>query len=331
MSPTGPVPDRKGASVSVVVPVHDDAATLRELHHRLVGALATVGDDWEVVFVDDGSRDPSWPVIEELVAAHDRTVGLRLTRNFGQTPAVLAGAEAARGAGVVVIDADLEVLPEDVPLLVAAWREGHDLVTGVRHGPRAAGRSLGSRLFNRWLSRVTGERFSDVGCGLVLFDRDLVGRLLGAGDLRRNFMVIAAAAQLADRRTEVPVRTEVRGGPSSYDHFSLVMYGVEALFAFGRPFRSVATAAAASALLGAAGTVGCAAALLAGAGAAFWSLLAVAVSVTTAGVVLGAVAVLGNQVVRTLRYHGTPFVQVREVRGRPGPDAPPSGGAAPRT
>src|SRR6266404_1459663 len=117
--------------LSVVVPVFNEEDTLRELHSRLSGALPPV-EVWEIILVDDGSADGSWPLMRELSAVDPRLRLVRLSRNFGHQAAITAGLEAARGEAVVVIDADLQDAPELIPELVARWRDGYDVVYAVR-------------------------------------------------------------------------------------------------------------------------------------------------------------------------------------------------------
>ncbi|HEY8030693.1 MAG TPA: glycosyltransferase family 2 protein [Gaiellaceae bacterium] len=117
--------------LSVVVPVFNEEDTLRELHARLSAALPPV-EDWELVFVDDGSVDGSWSLMRELAAVDPRLRLVRLSRNFGHQPAITAGLRAARGDAVVVIDGDLQDPPELIPELVSRWRDGYDVVYAVR-------------------------------------------------------------------------------------------------------------------------------------------------------------------------------------------------------
>src|SRR3954466_327283 len=117
-------------AVSVVVPVYDNETTLATLVEQIIEAL---GDrSWEIVLVDDGSNDASWKAISDLTGSDSRIRGLKLARNYGQTPACLTGFGAARGDVLVMIDADLENDPHDIPPLLDAIDEGHDFVSGWR-------------------------------------------------------------------------------------------------------------------------------------------------------------------------------------------------------
>jgi polyisoprenyl-phosphate glycosyltransferase len=116
---------------SVVIPIHDEQESLQELHRRLVDTFALLDGNAEVLFVDDGSRDLSYPLMLELHARDARFKVVRLTRNFGHQLAITAGIELARGDAVVVMDGDLQHPPELLPALAERWREGYDVVYGV--------------------------------------------------------------------------------------------------------------------------------------------------------------------------------------------------------
>jgi polyisoprenyl-phosphate glycosyltransferase len=142
--------------ISVVAPIHNEAETIPELHRRLTSVLAELGD-YEIVLVDDGSLDRSWEHMLALAPADPHLRLVRLSRNFGHQAALTAGLEAARGEAVVLIDADLQDPPELIPLLVAKWREGFDVVYGLR--TRRDGETLFKRstasIFYRLLRGMT--------------------------------------------------------------------------------------------------------------------------------------------------------------------------------
>lgn len=135
------------ALISVVAPIHNEAETIPELHRRLTSVLAELGD-YEIVLVDDGSIDRSWEHMLALAPGDPHLRLVRLSRNFGHQAALTAGLEAARGDAVVLIDSDLQDPPELIPLLVAKWREGFDVVYGLRT------RREGETLFKRSTASV---------------------------------------------------------------------------------------------------------------------------------------------------------------------------------
>lgn len=141
-------------SVSVVVPVYGNEGSLDELVDRLLGVLGRMRRRFEILLIDDGSPDGSWKKIEALGAEHHEVVGIRLSRNFGQHPAIAAGLERARGDLTVLMDADLQDEPEHIPLLVSKLEEGHDVVYTVNVDDSGAGASrLTSALFHYSFSR----------------------------------------------------------------------------------------------------------------------------------------------------------------------------------
>jgi dolichol-phosphate mannosyltransferase len=140
-------------SVSVVVPVYRNAESLPELCRRIDGALAADYPRFELILIDDGSPDDSWSIIERLAAADRRIKGVRLSRNFGQHPAIAAGFDRASGDVTVLMDADLEDRPENLPRLIARLEPGVDIVFTIRAGAHGESR-LTSALFHRVFSRI---------------------------------------------------------------------------------------------------------------------------------------------------------------------------------
>lgn len=146
--------DRPG-SVSVIVPVYRNEASLEELVQRLSVTLTGLGRSFEILLIDDGSPDRSWEVIERLGEAHPEVVGLRLSRNFGQHPAIAAGLDRARGDVTVLMDADLQDEPEQLPALLAKLDEGSDIVYTVNVDEDGGARSrFTSALFHYSFSRL---------------------------------------------------------------------------------------------------------------------------------------------------------------------------------
>jgi glycosyltransferase involved in cell wall biosynthesis len=142
--------------ISIVIPVYNSESTLRELHQRLSSVLAALGD-YEIIFVDDGSRDRSWEVLEQLAGLDRRVTGLRMGRNYGQHPALLAGVRAATGAVVVTLDDDLQNPPEEIPKLLARLEQGNDVVYGTPEAMQhRAARNLASWTTKLALQAIMG-------------------------------------------------------------------------------------------------------------------------------------------------------------------------------
>ena len=163
--------------LSIVVTVLNEEGSVAELYRRTAAALD--GTPFELVFVDDGSTDGTFAVLERLHATDARVRAVRLKRNFGQHPAMHAGLVRARGDAIVTMDGDLQNEPEDIPKLVAAL-ERADVASGRRIGRRdAASRTLPSRLVNGMLRRFTGVPISDFGCAFNAYRRSAIEPLLG--------------------------------------------------------------------------------------------------------------------------------------------------------
>src|SRR5438270_920563 len=147
----------RAGTVSIVVPVYNSAATLKELVGRLSSTAHQLGGDYEILLVDDGSSDDSWETVVALAAEHPRVRGLLLARNFGQHSALLAGIRAARYPITVTLDDDLQNPPEEIPKLLDRLRDGYDVVYGTpRHQQHGFWRNLGSRITKLALQSAMG-------------------------------------------------------------------------------------------------------------------------------------------------------------------------------
>lgn len=180
--------------LSLVVPVYNEEETLPLLFDAILAALEPLARPWEVIFVDDGSRDKSVSVLESLFAhdpLHVRVIEFR--RNFGQTAAIAAGIDHARGGVVILLDADLQNDPADIPMLLAKLDEGYDLVSGWRKNRKdnALTRNLPSQMANWLISRVTGVRLHDYGCTLKAYRRDVLEGFKLYGEMHRFVPVFA--------------------------------------------------------------------------------------------------------------------------------------------
>jgi undecaprenyl-phosphate 4-deoxy-4-formamido-L-arabinose transferase len=216
-------------SLSVVVPVYDEAGTVEELYRRTVAALEP--RDFELVFVDDGSTDGTFDRVAALHEADPRVHGVRFKRNFGQHPAMHAGLVRARGDIVVTMDGDLQNEPEDIPRLVAAVEAGADVASGRRVARHDSwGRTLPSRLINGMLRRFTGVAISDFGCAFNAYRRSAVEPMLGAIG-RQKFtkaVILSGGASVV----EVDVGHAPRGGRSRYSPLRLTRLALHVLAGF---------------------------------------------------------------------------------------------------
>jgi len=195
--------------LSVVVPVYTEAESLPELHRELVEALDRLGHAWEIVYVDDGSRDASPERIAEFAAADPRVLGVSLRRNFGKSAALATGFKLARGEWIATMDSDLQDDPAELGAMIDALGSGYDLVTGWKKQRRdPITKTLPSRLFNAVTSSVVGLRLHDFNCGLKLYRREVVEALDVYGELHR--FLPALAHWKGFRVTEVAVHHRAR-------------------------------------------------------------------------------------------------------------------------
>jgi glycosyltransferase involved in cell wall biosynthesis len=209
-------PQRK-QDVSVVIPLFNERDNVVPLLEELFGVLSALGKSYEVICVDDGSVDDTF---EELLRFSRKAPELRIIRfrrNFGQTAAMSAGIEAARGAVIVPMDGDLQNDPADIPRLLQAMAEGYDVVSGWRRNRKDAefGRKLPSTLANRLISAASGIRLHDYGCSLKAYRREVLDSVRLYGEMHR-FIPIYASWQGA-RVTELEVNHRLRhAGKSNY-------------------------------------------------------------------------------------------------------------------
>ena len=199
--------------ISVVIPMYNEAPSLSELHRRLLAVLRAYGAPFELIFINDGSRDGTADILRSLSPARVLT----LKRNYGQTVALAAGIRAARGDIIVTLDADLENHPEDIPLLLEKLDEGYDVVTGWRpHRWRGApARRVFSRAANALLSRLSGTRLHDAGCTLRAYRAEVLRTISFSGDMHR--LLLAYLVMRGAAITQIPVQfTPRRHGKSHY-------------------------------------------------------------------------------------------------------------------
>ncbi len=208
--------------LSVVVPVYNEEGNLPELHRRLAAALDALARPYELIFVDDGSRDGSLALLKGLAASHALTRVVEFNRNYGQHAAVFAGLKVSRGELVITLDADLQNPPEEIPKLVKALEEGADAAGGwrkFRQDPWA--RKAASWLNNRLVSKATGIRLNDYGCMLRGYTREVVDGMVQCGEL--SSYIPALAHVFARRIVEVPVEHAERGSGRSKYNFARLM------------------------------------------------------------------------------------------------------------
>ena len=219
--------------VSVVIPVYNEEAGLRALFARLYPALDALGTAYEVIFINDGSRDKSAAILaEQFRERPDTTRVVLLNGNYGQHMAILAGFEESRGAIVLTLDADLQNPPEEIGKLVAKMREGYDYVGSIRKQRQdTLWRRKASRAMNRLRERITHIKMTDQGCMLRAYSRQIIDTINRCGEV--NTFIPALAYTFAQNPIEVEVAHEERfAGESKYSLYSLIRLNFDLVTGF---------------------------------------------------------------------------------------------------
>lgn len=205
--------DHSSPAVSVVVPGLNEAESLAELARRIDAAIGAT-EDYEIVFVDDGSTDTSWQVIGELNKADKRIRGLRMRRNFGKAMALQAGFREARGDILVMMDADLQDDPDNLPDFLTSIRDGNDVTVGWKVNRKdPLSRRIASKIFNGTVALTTGVQLHDMNCGFKAYRREVIDTVPIYGDMFRFIPALAAADGF--RVTEIPITHHPRAYGSS--------------------------------------------------------------------------------------------------------------------
>ncbi len=219
--------------VSVVIPVYNEEAGLTALFERLYPALDALGRSYEIVFVNDGSRDRSAAMLrEQFQKRPDVTRVVLFNGNFGQHLAIMAGFEHTRGRCIVTLDADLQNPPEEIGNLVAAMDRGHDYVGSIRKMRQdTAFRRHASRAMNRLRERITRIHMTDQGCMLRAYSRDIVDAINACREV--NTFIPALAFTFAQNPTEIEVAHEERAaGESKYSLYHLIRLNFDLVTGF---------------------------------------------------------------------------------------------------
>ncbi len=220
-------------ALSVVIPVYNEEETLAALFGRLYPALDALGAPYEVVFVNDGSRDRSAAILaDQFHARPDVTRVILFNGNFGQHRAILAGFEHARGERIVTLDADLQNPPEDIALLLAEMDKGHDYVGSIRRQRNDSWwRHVASRAMNRLREKITRIQMTDQGCMMRAYDRRIVDTINECNEM--NTFIPALAYSFSQNPTEVVVGHEERhAGESKYSLYSLIRLNFDLMTGF---------------------------------------------------------------------------------------------------
>ena len=312
--------------ISVVVPLYNEEDNVQLLYEEIKGVLDTMAEQAEIVFVDDGSRDNTLAKLEAIQAGDDHVRVVSLRRNFGQTAAMTAGFDHARGGIIITMDGDLQNDPHDIPQLVGKLNEGYDVVTGWRHDRQDAflSRRLPSQLANRLISWVTGVGLHDYGCTLKAFRREVIDNINLYGGMHRFIPAIASGMGISFTEVKVNHRAR-RFGTSKYGisrtiRVVLDLITVKFMLSYAtRPLHVFGTVGVVSSLLGVLiALVLTVQRQLYGVALANRPLLLLAVLLIFMGIQFITIGLLAELVVRT--YHESqkkPIYYVRKVLGEP--------------
>ena len=312
--------------ISVVVPLYNEEDNVQLLYEEIKGVLDTMAEQAEIVFVDDGSRDTTLAKLEVIQAGDDHVRVVSLRRNFGQTAAMTAGFDHARGGVIITMDGDLQNDPHDIPQLVGKLNEGYDVVTGWRYDRQDPflSRKLPSQLANRLISRVTGVGLHDYGCTLKAFRREVIDNINLYGEMHRFIPAIASGMGISFTEVKVNHRAR-RFGTSKYGisrtiRVVLDLITVKFMLSYAtRPLHVFGTVGVVSSLLGVLiALVLTVQRQLYGVALANRPLLLLAVLLIFMGIQFITIGLLAELVVRT--YHESqkkPIYYVRKVLGEP--------------
>ena len=219
--------------LSVVIPVYNEEAGLQRLFERLYPALDRLGRSFEVIFVDDGSRDRSAALLKDEFLKHpSETRVIVFNANYGQHLAIIAGFELSRGERVVTLDADLQNPPEEIGKLIAAMDAGHDYVGSIRRARKDSWwRGAASKAMNRIRERITRIKMTDQGCMLRAYSRDIVQAIAASREV--STFIPALAYTYAHSPTEIEVEHEERAaGESKYSLYKLIRLNFDLVTGF---------------------------------------------------------------------------------------------------
>lgn len=219
--------------VSIAIPIFNEEKNIPPLLNRLLPVINKLGKDYEVIFVDDGSRDDSLSLLKQAALKNpDHIRVIELSRNFGQHPALLAAFQFVTGQHIITLDADLQNPPEEIPNLLAKLVEGYDVVGGIRtHRQDTLFRKLASRIVNRITVFITKMKLEDYGCMLRGYSRNVIDQINAC---QENSTFIPALGLLFARRPiEIPVAHEPRqSGRSKYSIYRLIRLNFDLMTGF---------------------------------------------------------------------------------------------------
>jgi glycosyltransferase involved in cell wall biosynthesis len=209
--------DTASIDCSVVVPLYNESAVAQELYDRLTKTLASTGLSYELIFIDDGSKDNTLQLLKTIASKDSKVLVVELRRNFGQTPALAAGFDVAQGKTIISMDGDLQHLPEEIPIFLEKLGEGYDVVSGWRKNrvDNLVMRKIPSRTANWLASKISGVDIHDFGTTFKAYRREIIEELHLYGEMHR--FIPALLSQSGAKIIEIPITNIVRpSGSSNY-------------------------------------------------------------------------------------------------------------------
>lgn len=199
--------------LTIVLPVYNEQTNIEPLYAELKDVLDGIGLRYEIIFIDDGSTDDSYKIIKAIKMADEQVRAIRFRRNFGQTAALAAGFDHAKGEVIITLDADLQNDPKDIPRLLEKIKEGYDLVSGWRYSRQDPFllRRLPSMIANKVISFTTDVKLHDYGCTLKAFTKDVVQNIELYGEMHRFIPAIASWMGISIAEIKVNHRPRVSG------------------------------------------------------------------------------------------------------------------------
>jgi glycosyltransferase involved in cell wall biosynthesis len=206
-------------NVSIVIPAYNEDESLPELSAWIEQVMLANKYSYEIIFIDDGSRDNTWNVIEQLAAKNNNIRAIKFQRNYGKSPALNEGFILAQGDYVVTMDADLQDSPEEIPGLIATLEEGnYDLVSGwkkVRHDNKFT-KNLPSKIYNGVTGRLSGIKLHDMNCGLKIYRKNVIKSIEIFGEMHRYIPVLAKSAGFNRIGEKVVIHQKRKYGESKF-------------------------------------------------------------------------------------------------------------------
>ncbi|MBI28646.1 MAG: Undecaprenyl-phosphate 4-deoxy-4-formamido-L-arabinose transferase [Alphaproteobacteria bacterium MarineAlpha5_Bin11] len=218
--------------LSVIVPVYNEEENLEEFHRRLLEVCSLLKEEYEIIYVDDGSNDKSIEIIKNFVESNSHTLYISLYRNFGQHASVMAGFSQAQGNIIMTLDADLQNPPEEIPKFIEKSNSGFDVIAGRRINRKdSISRKILSNFMNKIISFMTGVKLHDYGCMMRLYSRPIIDQLLKFGE--KSVYIPAFTTWLSKKTLEIDINHDKRQkGKTKYSLLKLMRQAFDLITAY---------------------------------------------------------------------------------------------------